>query len=202
MTKTPTTRRTQAERTKASREKIIHEATCLFSENGFRGTYLSDVAKAVGMTEAGILHHFPSKVHLLISVLQERDRIDQENYGKALGTEGFDIIEAFRTLAEHNEKVPGLVQLFSTLVGESLPSSHPSHEFFVNRYQSVRTVLTQEIGKAQEKGALRKDIKPEVLATLIFAMMDGLQIQWLLDPEKVHLSEDFNHFMEFLQVNH
>lgn len=48
---------------------------------------------------------------------------------------------------------------------------------------------------------LRKDIHPEMLATLILAMMDGLQIQWLLNPEAVHLSEDFNHFMDRLQGN-
>lgn len=198
MTKLPPTRRKQAERTKASREKIIQEATHLFSENGFRGTYLSDIAAGVGMTEAGILHHFPSKVHLLISVLEERDRIDQENYGQSLGTGNFDVIEVFKTLAEHNEKVPGLVQLFSTLIGESLPTSHPSHDYFVNRYQSLRKILTEEIKKAQEKGALRSDINPETIAILIFAMMDGLQIQWLLSPDEVHLFENFNHFLDFL----
>jgi hypothetical protein len=57
---------------------------------------------------------------------------------QTLGTEGFDITENLNTLVEHNVKAPGLVELFSTLAGESLSYNHTGHDFFVKRYQSLR----------------------------------------------------------------
>jgi hypothetical protein len=35
---------------------------------------------------------------------------------------------------------------------------------------------------------------------LIFAMMDGLQVQWLLEPEKINMSEAFRVLMNMLRV--
>lgn len=74
--KTP--RRTQIERTRASREKIIHSAMESFAQKGFRGAKMADIAQAANLTGPGLLHHFPSKTHLLMEVLKERDRIDSE----------------------------------------------------------------------------------------------------------------------------
>ena len=46
-------RRTQAERTRASKEKIIQAATKLFAEQGYRGAALAEIARAAGLTEPG-----------------------------------------------------------------------------------------------------------------------------------------------------
>ncbi len=77
-------RRTQAERTKQRKEQVIREAIRFFGQNGYHGAKLSDIAKAAGVTEPGLLHHFPSKAHLLMEVLAERDRIDRERFDPSL----------------------------------------------------------------------------------------------------------------------
>ena len=94
-----------------------------------------------------------------------------------------------------------MVQLFTILVGESIAEGHPSHEYFIKRYQSARSTLTEEIKNAQANGKMRNDIKPEELAIMIFAMMDGLQIQWLLESEEVSMSNIFTHFIDLLRGN-
>ena len=85
-----TPRRTQAERTQQRKEQVIREAIRFFGQNGYHGARLADIAKAAGVTEPGLLHHFPSKAHLLMEVLAERDRIDQERFDPSLhdGREG------------------------------------------------------------------------------------------------------------------
>src|SRR5688500_7589193 len=107
-----TPRRTQAERTRASRERIIQAATEFFARQGFRGAKLANIAKAANLTEPGLLHHFPSKTHLLMEVLKERDRIDSERMRSTLQRNGNHFLEAGIELVEHNQTVPGLVQLF------------------------------------------------------------------------------------------
>src|SRR5512136_1148932 len=76
----PYRRRTQAERTQQRKEQVIREAIRFFGQNGYHGARLADIAKAAGVTEPGLLHHFPSKAHLLMEVLAERDRIDRERF--------------------------------------------------------------------------------------------------------------------------
>jgi AcrR family transcriptional regulator len=199
MAKLPTPRRSQADRTRASREKIIQAATELFAQQGFRGAKMSNIAKAADLTEPGLLHHFPSKTHLLMGVLEERDRVDSERMRILLEKNGNHFVEAWTKLVEHNETVPGLVQLFTLLVAESISPDHPAHDFFILRYQSKRKNMTQRITQAQEAGRVRSDIPAKTLTVLIFALMDGLQVQWLLEPEKIDMPTAFRTMMDMLK---
>jgi AcrR family transcriptional regulator len=200
MTNLQTPRRTQAERTRVSREKIIQAAIEFFAQHGFRGTKMADIAKAANLTEPGLLHHFPSKTHLLMEVLKERDRIDSERMRATLQKNGNHFLEAGAELVEHNETVPGLVQLFTLLVAEGISHGHPAHEFFIQRYQRERDRMVASIAQAQQANEVRTDIPAETLGVLIFAMMDGLQVQWLLEPEKINMSEAFRVLMNMLRV--
>lgn len=192
-------RRTQAERTRASREKIIQSAIEAFAQKGFRGARMADIAKAADLTEPGLLHHFPSKTRLLMEVLKERDRIDSERMRAILQKNGNHFLEAGIALVEHNQTVPGLVQLFNLLVAESISPDHPAHEFFIERYQREREHWIPAIVEAQRAGEVRSDISPETVVILIFAMMDGLQVQWLLEPEKIDMFHIFGQFVQLLR---
>lgn len=193
-------RRTQAERTRASKEKIIQAATEYFAQLGFRGAKMSEIARAAGLTEPGLLHHFPSKTHLLMGVLEHRDQVDGQRSSLLMQKEGSHFAEAAIELVEHNQTVPGLVQLFTLLVAESLSPEHPAHDFFVQRYQRGREGFAQQLAKAQEMGEIRRDVPAETLAILLFAVMDGLQAQWLLEPEKINMVEAFRVMAEILKA--
>src|SRR5512139_3113202 len=117
-------RRTQAERTKQRKEQVIREAIRFFAQNGYHGARLADIAKAAGVTEPGLLHHFPSKAHLLMEVLAERDRLDHERFNPARQVETKSPLLPLQELVEYNETVPGLVQLFTVLVAESIDEKH------------------------------------------------------------------------------
>lgn len=200
MRQSQTARRTQAQRTRTSREKIIQSATEAFAQKGFRGATMADIAKAANLTVPGLLHHFPSKIHVLMEVLKERDRIDAERMQVSLQKNENQFLEAGINLVEHNQTVPSLVQLFNLLVAESVSPDHPAHKFFIERYQRGREQWIAAIARAQQAGEVRADIPPETLVVLMFAMMDGLQIQWLLEPEKINMSEPFRVMMDMLRV--
>ncbi|MEZ0396680.1 MAG: TetR/AcrR family transcriptional regulator [Anaerolineales bacterium] len=197
MSTNPTSRRTQAERSRISREKIIRAAIHLFAEQGFRGAKMADIAQAAGLTEPGLLHHFPSKTHLLMAVLAERDRLDRQRFDPALLKE--DPLSAFHKLVEYNETVPGLVQLFTILVAESIQEEHPAHDFFVQRYHSGRERDAEDVRQAQARGEIRSDLSAEDLTVMLYAMMDGLQIQWLLEPENIDMARIFEQFARLLR---
>jgi hypothetical protein len=102
-------------------------------------------------------------------------------------------------LAEHNETVPGLVQLFTVLVAESIDEQHPGHDFFRQRYWGLRDQTVDLLRKAQERSEIRNDIPAEDLVIMIFSMMDGLQIQWLYEPGKINMARLFEQFLRMVR---
>ena len=196
--KTPP-RRTQAERTRQRKEQLIREAIRFFGQNGYHGTKLADIAQAAGVTEPGLLHHFPSKAHLLMEVLAERDRIDRERFGASQQAELKTPLALLQELVEYNETVPGLVQLFTVLVAESIDEQHPGHEFFKQRYQTIREQNIAVLREAQARGEIRSDIPAEDLVIMLFAMMDGLQVQWLYDPKQIKMAHLFEQFLKLFR---
>ena len=193
-------RMTQVERTERSKAKIIEAANHYFSENGFHGTAMSDIAKAAGLTGPGLLHHFPNKEELLIAVLEQRDATDQERLSNLFSDSNtvqiFDVLE---NLMEYNQTIPEIVRLFTVLVTECIAVDHPGHNFFVERYRNYRHKYLYLIREYQQAGHIRNDIEVEQLSILVMAMMDGLQIQWLLDPQEVDMVQTFKTFVQIME---
>ncbi|CAG1015348.1 HTH-type transcriptional repressor ComR [Anaerolineales bacterium] len=181
-------------------EEILETATRLFSEHGYQGTTFSLLAEAAQLTEPGVLHYFPSKTHLLQGVLEYHEQKNAERYLSMLQAEKKSIPDLFsllENLVAENEKIPGLIQLFTVLVSESIRSDHPAHDYFIDRYRRAREAYVNQFF-----GEIRENIRPEVdlneLTILILAVMDGLQIQWLLDPKKVDMVAVYRLFSKII----
>ena len=91
-------------------------------------------------------------------------------------------VERMIASARTNREVPGLVQLYSTLVATAVDDGHPvAREFATARFADVRARLAETVREQQERGRLRQDADPDAVAALVVAASDGLQTQWLLD---------------------
>jgi AcrR family transcriptional regulator len=58
-------------------EGILDRAAALFAQRGFGKTSVADVAAAVGLSKAGLLHHFPSKESLQDAVRAQADALGE-----------------------------------------------------------------------------------------------------------------------------
>ncbi|QFZ20833.1 TetR/AcrR family transcriptional regulator [Saccharothrix syringae] len=58
-------------------ERILDRAAGLFARHGFAHTSLKDLADAVGLSKAGLLHHFPSK-EALFQAAREMGRVHSQ----------------------------------------------------------------------------------------------------------------------------
>ena len=183
------------------RKEILREATRLFGAYGYRGTSLAVIAEAVGLSEPGLLHYYPSKEELLQGVLEYRDLQGEEKYENLLQAGELqltDVMEAIKGLVAENQTKETIVRLFTVLVGESVRADHPSHDYFVNRYKYARQRYIEVFTYFVESGQLKPNTNIEHLATFFIAMMDGLQIQWLLDPKNVNMADTFAAFLEIV----
>lgn len=177
-------------RSEERRAEIVRAALEVIAERGYRGASLAAVAERVGLTQQGLLHYFPTKEALLVAVLKERDQWDAVPDSRWR-------VDLLVSLVEYNAMRPGIIQTFSALLGESVTEGHPARDYFAERYRRVREsmagVLRAEYGEVLPNG-----LTPERTAPLLVAVMDGLQYQWLLDPESVDMPGAFRDFLRLL----
>jgi len=171
----------------ARREAILQAASEAFATHGYRGASLAMIADRVGMSAPGLLHHFPTKEHLLVDVLALRQERDAARVRDLASERGGRILDALLVLAKRNSESPGLIRLFTMLAAESVDDDHPGHDWFVERYQQSREFVAERLAEEQRIGLIRDDVDPGMIATQILAMFDGLQLQWLLEPGEIDL---------------
>ncbi|WP_369270791.1 TetR/AcrR family transcriptional regulator [Streptomyces sp. R11] len=180
-------------RSEERRAEIVRAALEVIAERGYRGASLAAVAERVGLTQQGLLHYFPTKDALLVAVLQERDQWDAVPDTRWR-------IDLLASLVEYNAMRPGIIQTFSALLGESVTEGHPAREYFTERYTRVRAAMA-EVLRTEYGDRLPNGLTPERTAPLLVAVMDGLQYQWLLDPESVDMPGAFRDFLRLLGEN-
>lgn len=163
------------EKGRERRGQILRAALELIGRNGFRGSTLQDIADAVGVSKAGVLHYFDSKDDLYAEVLRLRDET-------GLPDDHDLTLDDFVQIMRANADVPGLVHLFTALAAEAVEEDHGAHAFFQDRYATVRGRLEVAVRAAVAGDRLRDDIDPARFARMLVALADGLQVQWLLDP--------------------
>jgi AcrR family transcriptional regulator len=64
-------------------EEILDRAAGLFAQHGFEHTSLKDLADAVGLSKAGLLHHYPSKEALFNAAVDMGRRLSRQVFEQA-----------------------------------------------------------------------------------------------------------------------
>lgn len=170
---------------RAKRREILDQAMALFGEAGYRGASLREIATRCGLSHPGLLHHFPTKQSLLLAVLEHRDEVDTQ---LLTGRTGLAVMRGLVDLAALNATRPGIVELFTVLSAEATAAEHPAHAYFVQRYQKTVRAMELAYEQARADGALQPGIEAAAAARQFVALMDGLQIQWLLSHRRLDMA--------------
>ena len=173
--------------TLARRRDILDAAVETFGSKGFTGGTLQEIADQVGMTHAGILHHFGSKHELLLEVLQHRDDTDVADLEEKHIPDGMALFRHLVRTAFVNAHRAGIVQAYVVLSAESVTDDHPGRAFFQKRYQTLRSEVAHAFTVVCAERGITEPETVDLAAASILAVMDGLQVQWLLDPSAVVL---------------
>lgn len=174
-------RRRNSAKGASRREAILAAAMHRFSREGYQSAAIADVAKDVGLSLPGLLHHFPTKVDLLLAILDKRDLessaaidIGQANWRAFL----LGLIQ----IAKYNTGIPEVVRAFAILNAESLTQNHPAKAWFGNRAQQLQANIAAKLENGVLRGEVKRDVDCPAIAAEVIAIMDGLQMLWLRDP--------------------
>ena len=166
----------------AKREEILTRALEVIAREGFRGASVREIADAVGLSQAGLLHYFGSKEQLFVEILRKRDEVDAGRFDPN-EVDLTSMREGFLRVIRHNSEVPGVVELFSRLAVEASDTAHPAHEYYLERSALIRQLFTETVRREQAAGRITDRVDAEVVGRLFQAASDGMQLQWLLDPD-------------------
>jgi len=164
------------------REQIVATAITVFGEYGYAGGSIRAIADRVGVSHATLLQHFGSKEGLLTAVLEEWDRRTVED--SLTGVAGLDYFRRLPEVMTAHLSNRGLLELFTTIAAEASSPAHPAHAFIQRRYTDNLATLASHLQRAADAGDVAPlasaEIENEV--RLVTAVLDGIGLQWLLDP--------------------
>lgn len=182
----------------AKREEILTTALDVFAQKGYRGASLREIAESVGLSQAGLLHHFSSKEELFAEVLRKRDDVAEREHQADGGSRGLDTLI---DIVRHNADVPGLVQLYATISAEAADDDHPGHPYFVARYAKLIGLVEEHVRSEQAAGRIAGSLDAAQVARIGVAVADGMQVQWMLD-RSADMAGSLEYFLSILRSDH
>ncbi|MBQ25595.1 nucleoid occlusion factor SlmA [Alcanivorax sp.] len=179
------------DKTPSRKEQILQSlAHMLEAAPGGRIT-TAGLAKEVGVSEAALYRHFPSKAKMfegLISFIEEAifsriNRIMED--GKAS-----DQVEQILTLLlAFTERNPGITRL---LTGDALTGENARlHQRIQQFYDRVESQVKQVLRDAEFKEGLRTQATPTITANLLLAVAEGRIAQFVRSGFKTLPSQDW-----------
>ncbi len=182
-----------------TRTRIIDAAERIFARFGFSGTTLDEVASDAGLTKGAVYWHFKSKSDLYFALLEERIRYRlaglPDIIENLLQTENMDM--AFASIlkgqfAQLNEL--DRPRLFFEFVANSRQPEIQERLCMIYRigYEKVRDLVQQ----MQEEGVIVSDRDPHALSIFFTAVVDGLVLAYMIDPERINIDDIASEFAQ------
>jgi len=172
-------------RTAERRTAILEAATVVFGARGYNRGSLVEIAERVGITHAGILHHFGSKEQLLLAVLAHRDGADIDRLDEHASPVGDAFLDRLVHTAHYGAERVSAIKAHAVLSAESVTGDHPAQQHFRDRFAGMRERVASDLALAV--GLDDADPRVVTAASAIVGATEGLQTQWLLDPVRVDM---------------
>ena len=158
-------------RTRETREKILAEATRLFSAQGFEATSVDAVAEAAGVAKATVFAHFADKTSLLIAArtadLEQLEAAMRAHVARApLGETRDYVAGVFRPWLELYRSDPDFARLY--LVQSTLRDG-PWTRLFLGVCQAMEDCALEAFRRLAREGRLAPGADPDLLAEGVLA---------------------------------
>jgi AcrR family transcriptional regulator len=195
---TATGTRRDGDRTRA---KALQVAAAQISAIGFNKMTIARVAADAGVSQSGLLHHFPSKAALLAAVLDEREREDSEFlFGDGSPPLGWDAFESLVALSARNQTRPEWVELFVRTSAEATVPGHPAHDWVTRHYQSLRKLAHRRCRARNGTGRDPAGRAGAVHGRVDRRLLDGMQQQWGLEPREISMVDNVREHVRLLRM--
>ena len=177
-----------------SRGRIVERAAELFAERGVAGTSLDEVLAAAGAGKGQLYHYFRGRDELVEAAVGYRCAQVLAGLTQALGSVA-SLAELERALAGF---VAGFEQMglpgcpIGSLAAEVAERNEGARLRTAAAFDAWEQLLADAVERMRERGELRTDASPAVLATALLASIEGGMVlsQARKDPAPLRIAVD------------
>lgn len=188
-------RRTK-EQALATRNLLLDAAEEVFHRQGVARSSLDDIARTAGMTRGAVYWHFADKADLFAAMMDRAVLPMEQALRQATDEPGPDAIAAMRqTLIEvlhsvaHEPRIRLALEIAIFRV-EVTGDMAPMQARRIAVRAAFLELYERSLARAQASGQIRAPQAARVLALGLFALVDGLTQNWLLQPDGFDLVRD------------
>ena len=179
-------------RGRASRERIVERAAELFAERGVAATSLDEVLAAAGAGKSQLYHYFRGRDELVAAAIQLRCTQVLAGLTQALGTVASlaELEQALAGFADAYEQMglPGCpIGSLATQVAEHNEDARLQPAAAFDAWEQL---FAGALERMRDRGELRADASPAVLATALLASIEGGMVlsQTRKDPASLRIA--------------
>jgi AcrR family transcriptional regulator len=166
-------------------QRIVEAMRTSVGKRGAASSTFDVVAREAGVSRGLLHYYFGSKERLLVEVVRTdcdaRVAVLEEHLAAA--TSADEIVAVLvQTLEAFVADEPGV----QALLYEMLSASRRSEEIraeLAELYRRWRGQLADALREKQREGVVTLDAEPEAVASMLFALGDGMGLQLISDPE-------------------
>jgi AcrR family transcriptional regulator len=177
-------------RGEVSKERILDAAAELFSQRGYAGAGVDQLAARSGIAKTAIYYHFGNKEGLLAAVLERAATAWIDGIQAAAKQAGTPLARLDRALAgmramlEEKPWILKLVQILALEVAEEKPEVRATLQSILRRArEAIVTGLHDALGLELPNA--------ERIAGVMLALLDGISLGLHLDPQAISLDDAF-----------
>jgi AcrR family transcriptional regulator len=179
-----------------SKQKILKEAGELFSEFGFTGVSMGDIAKRLGVTKAALYFHFKSKKEIYLKVLEKAfqgliEVINEKvSKTKSLKDAIFGLISGYLNFGLRNKNL-----IKASIL--KFPEKDPEIEKVVIK---LRKELQGKFQEVLQKNKIFKKVDLHFLIVSLLGIMDGLILEAVLFGKKLNIKKSTFRILKILKI--
>ena len=167
------------------RNQIMEAALTVFSRLGFERASMDNIAKEAGVSKGALYLYYKSKDAIIAKLLQllfdqalKQVRILAAGEGSV--TE--QLLAFTRVLTREMDRMAAMQPI--SLQFYAIAARHPTIRQHLRAYfKEYRTLMEEVIQRGVAQGELRADINPTEAAITLTALLEGLALVWLIDPQ-------------------
>jgi AcrR family transcriptional regulator len=176
------------------RREILEAAMKVFEVSGYAATTVDAVAEEAGVSKGSIYNYFPSKHELFQQIFADA-MTSAEGESMAILSEPISATVTLEKLLDHwfsrlsyHKRIGRLVlEFWATAAREQQGQLAVT---FAKAYAQWRERLAGILARGIEAGEFRSELQTSVAASLVMAILDGIEVQTILDVG-IRVDEEF-----------
>ena len=161
-----------AERSPYDRDRVVDVAVKIFTERGYDGTSMADIAGALGVHKSSIYHHVSGKEQLLDDAVKRALNALHGMLAEPGAVEG-SATERLRYVVRRTVEIM-VRQLSEVTVLLRVRGNTPTERWAMSRRRDFDRAVQKIVADAIAEGEMRDDVDPALFTRLIFGMSNSV----------------------------